>query len=229
VTKTLRLLEREVEQARAKLADDLAVLRSPQTIGDGLRFEARSFFQRILDDLKARAAANPSAALAIGAGIGWRLVKHPPIASALIGAGLLSLWRTPPVHVNEEDSLTTAQERFGKQLSEALGTAKVYATDTIGSAKEKASEYAQSVQEKAQVLASSAAAGATAGFEQAGEIARRFPNRAKNAAQQATSQLSSAVRDETIRDQLLLGVASVAVAAVLGITYQRRASHEGRQ
>jgi hypothetical protein len=229
VTKTLGLLEREVEQARAKLADDLAVLRSPQTISDRLRFEARSLFQRIIDELKARAAANPSAALAIGAGIGWRLVKHPPIASALIGAGLLSLWRTPPVHVNEEDYLTTAQARLGKQVSEALGTAKVYATDTIGSAKEKASEYAQTVQEKAQGLASSAAAGAAAGLEQAGEIARRFPDKAKSAAQQATSQLGSAVRDETIRDQLLLGVASVAVAAVLGITYQRRASHEGRQ
>src|SRR4029453_10516715 len=94
--------ESEVEEARAKLAKDLAVLRSPQTyreFGADLKSEAQSVVQNILDEVKARAAANPTAALAIGAGIGWRLLRHPPIATTLIGAGLFSLWRTPPTCV----------------------------------------------------------------------------------------------------------------------------------
>ena len=123
MTENVAILELEAEEARAKLAHDLAVLRSPQTYQEfraQLKSEARSVFQRVLDDLKARAAANPSAALAIGAGIGWRLVKHPPIATGLIGAGILSLWRTTPSPLDEDDYLATAQHRFGEQLL-ALG------------------------------------------------------------------------------------------------------------
>jgi hypothetical protein len=221
VTENLATLELEVEEARAKFANDLAALRSPHFTA-GLKSEAQSVFQRILDDLKARAAANPSAALAIGAGIGWRLVKNPPIATALIGAGLLSLWRTTPVRVDEEDYLTTAQRRFGEQVSEAVETAKGYAAETVGSAQEKVSEYAQTMQEKVQGLASSAAEQAAARIEQAGETARQLPDQAVNTAQRATSQLGAAVRDEDVRDQLLLGAAGLAVAAAVGIAYQRR-------
>jgi hypothetical protein len=39
------------------------------------------------DDVKARAAANPAAVIAIGAGLAWRLLQRSPIASALIGVG----------------------------------------------------------------------------------------------------------------------------------------------
>ena len=91
---------KQVEEARAKLAHDLAFLRSPQPyreFGADLRAGVQSGLRQMLDDLKARAAANPSAALAIGAGIAWRFMKDPPIATALIGAGMLSLWRTTPI------------------------------------------------------------------------------------------------------------------------------------
>ena len=33
---------------------------------------------------------NPAAVAAIGAGIGWKLWKNPPVASALVGYGLFS-------------------------------------------------------------------------------------------------------------------------------------------
>jgi hypothetical protein len=180
VTDNLTKLEFEVEEARARFAKDLAVLRSPQTyrqFSADLKSEAQSVFERILDDLKARTAANPSAALAIGAGIGWRLLKHPPIATALIGAGLLSLWRTTPVYVDEKDYLTTAQQRLGEQVSEAAETAKDFAAETVGTAQEKASEYSQAVQEKMHGLASSAVEQAAQRLDQAGEAARHFPQR----------------------------------------------------
>ena len=224
MTDNLTKMEFEVEEARARFAKDLAVLRSPQTyrqFSADLKSEAQSVFERILDDLKARTAANPSAALAIGAGIGWRLLKHPPIATALIGTGLLSLWRTTPVYVDEKDYLATAQQRLGEQVSEAAETAKDFAAETVGSA----SEYAQAVQEKMHGLASSAVEQAAQRLEQAGEAARHFPDQAKTAARRATARL----RDENVRDQLLLGVAGLAVAAALGVTYQRRASHDLRQ
>src|SRR5687767_10900425 len=112
---SLHQIEREVEAARAKLAGDLATLRSPATYSEftsDLKSEAlemkdalvdkakssvQSTFENFVDDMKARAAANPAATLAIGAGVAWRLIQHPPIATALIGAGLYSLFRTAPL------------------------------------------------------------------------------------------------------------------------------------
>ena len=66
--------EQEVELARAKLASDLAMLRSPSTYNaftDDLRKEkdalvdkarsaAQSTLSNMVEDIKARAAANPS-------------------------------------------------------------------------------------------------------------------------------------------------------------------------
>ena len=132
MTEDLSFLELQVEEARAKLASDLAILRSPQTyreFGAELKSDAKSAVQRAIDDVKARAAANPSAALAIGAGLAWRLIKHPPIATVLIGAGALSLWRTTPARINDDDYLGTAQQRLGQQVSDAAETVRDYAAE----------------------------------------------------------------------------------------------------
>jgi hypothetical protein len=91
---SLHELERDVEAARARLARDLSTLRSPETFSDftdSLKHQALEakdgFVSNLLEDLKAKAAANPTAALAIGAGIAWRLIKRPPIATALSARG----------------------------------------------------------------------------------------------------------------------------------------------
>jgi hypothetical protein len=230
VTENLSKLEVEVEQARAKFATDLALLRSPETYREftaGLKSEAQSVAQRVLDDVKARAAANPTAALAIGAGIAWRLFKHPPIATALIGAGVLSLWRTSPMRVEEEDYLATAQQRFGEQVSEAAETVKDYAAETVASAKEKASDYAKTAGETVQEVASSTVEKATETLEHAREAATHISHKAVNAAQRATSQLGAV--DQGLRDQLLLGIAGLSVAAALGIAYQHRSGDGARR
>jgi hypothetical protein len=52
--------------------------------------------QDLWREIKARSAANPAAALVLGGGLAWRLLHRPPIASALVGLGLISLWRTDP-------------------------------------------------------------------------------------------------------------------------------------
>jgi len=231
VTENLSKLEVEVEGARDKLAIDLALLRSPQIYREftaGLKSDAQSVAQRALDDVKARVAANPTAALAIGAGIAWRLFKHPPIATALIGAAVLSLWRTSPVRVEEEDYLTTAHQRFGEQVSEAVETVKDYAAETVASAQEKASDYAQAARQKIQGLATSAAEQAAERIEHARDAAKHIPDQAVNAAQRARSQFDRAINHEGVRDQVLLGVAGLAVVAALGVAYQRQGSDELR-
>ena len=102
--------ETEVERSRAKLTQDLAVLCSPQTFTaftDDLKQQAFATRDVFWEKLKARAASNPAAVMAIGAGVAWRLIQRPPIASALIGVGLFSLWKTTP---------TTAYDATGKRL-----------------------------------------------------------------------------------------------------------------
>ncbi len=116
----LDTLERDVIQARARFANDLARLRSPDNLArfkDDLWTEARETTdelvgktkeaakdgaQRMLTELKERAAANPLATAAIGAGLAWRFIHRPPIATLLIGAGLFGLLRTSaPQRSNE--------------------------------------------------------------------------------------------------------------------------------
>jgi hypothetical protein len=228
VTENLHRLESDVEAARAKLARNLALLRSPQPYrqsGAALKSEAHALSQRILDDLKARAAANPSAALAIGAGIGWRLFKHPPIATALVGVGLLSLWRTKPMPLADQGYLATAQRRLGEQVSEAADTVKDYAVDTAVAGREKVGAYAQSALETAEDFAASATERAANTLEGAREAATHASDRVVNAVQRATSH---GIADGSLRDQVLLGAAGAAVVAALGIAYQRRKTGELR-
>jgi hypothetical protein len=227
VSENLSALELEVEQARTKLENDLALLRSPQPyrrFSADLKSNAQSMLQRFADDLKARAAANPSAALAIGAGVAWRLMRDPPIATALIGAGMLSLWRTTPASVDDQDYLGTAQQRLGEQVTEAADAVREYAAESVVAAREKVGAYAQSAGETIERLATSATTEAAGSMEHARAAAKQIPDKAIDAAQRASSQFSRAVRDEGVRDQILLGLAGLAVAAALGVAYQRRAS-----
>ena len=142
---SLNQLEREVEASRTKLASDLSTLRSPATAAeftetlkqealdakdallDKAKASAQSSIESLIEDVKARAAANPAAALAIGAGIAWRLIRHPPIATALVGAGLISLFRTPPARPNGQapaDYLAHAKTRLREQASAAADVAQ---------------------------------------------------------------------------------------------------------
>jgi hypothetical protein len=184
----------------------------------------------MLDELKARAAANPSAALAIGAGIAWRFLKDPPIATALIGAGMLSLWRTSPiaVAVDDGDYLRTAQERFGEQISETMRTVKDYAAETAVAAEQSVGAYAQSARETVEGVTSSLVEDAAESIESARDAAQRFPDKAVDAVKHLNSQVGRAMNDDGVRDQLLFGVAGLAVAAALGIAYQRRTGDELR-
>src|SRR6185295_4824218 len=105
-------LEREVVDARSRLTADLARLSSAEVFGGFKRGVSRDFdhlkqqameatkeaardsAQNLLEMVTDRIAANPAAAAAIGAGLAWRLFRHPPISTALVGLGIYGLVRS---------------------------------------------------------------------------------------------------------------------------------------
>lgn len=248
---SLQQLEREVEDARAKLAQDLAILRSPETFSEfsaTLKAEAleakdaviekakstaTSTMWRVADDLKAKAAANPGAALAIGAGLAWRFIHRPPIATALVGAGLFSLLRTTPA------PSTPYMGLYDEDRDRVLTNSRQ--TDWIS----QAGEMAVTVRDKAErwgADASAAAQQTAATIKEAtasvGNVASHILNETQQAAtdiasktsamaSRASSTVEKTVEDEELRDKFLLGAAALAVAAAVGISFGRRSDKRG--
>lgn len=271
---SLHQLEREAEAARAKLANDLATLTSPRTFAafkDGMKAEAvsakdaiienakssvTSTFQQVVDDLKAKAMANPTAALAIGAGIAWRLARRPPIATALVGAGLYSLLRTVPSEhpaqtaamsqaVEAADAATVKVKEWSAQASalahESTEKVKQWSSQAGGLAQEsveKVQEWGSQVGSLAQESADKMKEWGSQATDTTASIANRASNLIGDTQQAATEMaarttaianhapavVKEALQDEVVRDKILLGTAALAVAAALGMAYQRRAN-----
>lgn len=255
---TVYVREREVEAARAKLAADLKILSSPRTFSEftnnlkadatNLKDEAiakvksiaESAVQTVLEDIKARAAANPAAVLAIGAGIAWRLIRHPPVATALIGAGLYSLFRTAPAPQTrgDESFLSQARDRLRVQVTDFASTTKDQAQELGETIADKAAELTSSMAESASALShatadkiAETASAATGRAKQWSETAQtavgEWSQEAKDAivGQQAQQSWSPSLQPtQPSRDTMLLSVAGVAVAAAMGIALQRRMS-----
>lgn len=248
---SLNQLERDVEAARAKLASDLATLRSPATFSEfteDLKVEAldakdaliekakstaTSTIQQVVDDLKAKAAANPGAALAIGAGLAWRLIHRPPIATALVGAGLYSLLRTTPApdtpYMGLYDEDRERVRRYGSNGSGQSGLLS-QATEMADTVKEKVQQWgaeagaaaqnaATDIKDKTAALANQA----SNVFDDAQQTASEMVAKTAAMASHASAAIQDTLRDEDARDKILLGAAALAVAAAVGISYRRHA------
>jgi hypothetical protein len=217
----LDALEADVEGARNRVALDLARLRAPETLSgfkrdllgraeqakDALVHKATdaasSNGQRLLSEIKARIAANPMATLAIGAGLAWRLFRHPPVASILVGAGVASLLRT-------DGSQNGAGSEVFTRASHLASTV----ADKVQGWGEDASDLAGTMADKVQ------------GWR---EDARHATDQAVSHLSSSTSlvrrqarQLTHAVAEHELRDTYLLGLAALAVGAATLISYQRR-------
>ena len=241
----LNVLERDVEQARARFAGDLARLRSPATLSnfqddlwarasetkDDLVEKAKEAatdgVQRLVSDLKEKAAANPAAALAIAAGLAWRLVHRPPIASLLVGIGLYSLWRTTP---SEGEGLVPRAADLAGQVKETLQEWSAGATENLTQIADKASAAAEEAYASARDTASNVKTHVTVAADQAAGSVQETMTHIRDQASAAGAKTSAAVRaiapNEEARDNLLLGAAALAVAAAVGIAYQRRSADE---
>lgn len=241
----LNALERDVEQARARFADDLARLRSPANLTrlkhdlwadvretkDEVVDKAKDAAQRLVAELKARATANPLATIAIGAGLAWRLVHRPPIATVLVGLGLIGLARTTPsqrashpyMGLLDEDPIL--QRRGGDLAShaEALAdAAKEKVQDWSAQAGDAIRQTAGEIAERAASVAESASDALQGARHAARETAADVADRAVSAAARVSQTMRDAVPDREDRDTYLLAAAAVAVAAAVGIAYQRR-------
>jgi hypothetical protein len=164
---SLQQLERDVEAARAQLARNLRTLRSPAAHAefteaikhdafaakDELIARGRSAAQdRIndwIDTLKARAAENPAAVLAIAAGIGWRMMRKPPIATTLVGVGLFSLLRgnaPPRTGRSDEEYVDRAKGRLREQSSELAAGIGEQASAVAAAATRKMGQWSEQAQ-----------------------------------------------------------------------------------
>jgi hypothetical protein len=211
-------LERDVVEARRRLSYDLNTMRAPATtqrIKDqlvGYKDElvdqmvergvasGKEKIHGVVDNLKQRAVANPAAALSIGAGIAWHLLRRPPITSTLIGLGLVSLFRTPPAPAH-----TDVRDRLRQQASAA----------------------AQYAGEVGQDMAGRISGAVQSGLDQTLDAGMAATALVSDAAERALAGASAAVdrmpaeKIDEARDQVLLGAAALSVTAAVAVVMAR--------
>jgi hypothetical protein len=251
----LNALERDVEQARARFANDLARLRSPANLArfkDDLWAEARETkdewvektkgaakdgAQRVLTQLTERAAANPAAALAIGAGLAWRLFHRPPMATLLVGMGLVGLLRTSPsqhssrpyMGIQDEDPKPRHRNDAGNaSLAAFADAAKEKVQDWSAHTGEAARQIGTQIADKTASVADSASAVLLEAGDAARDTMTQIADKAASVADRASHRLRDTVPDQDDRDTYLLGAAALAVAAAVGIAFQRRTQEDMR-
>lgn len=231
--------EHEVERSRAKLTQDVAALCSPQTFAaftDDLKQQAFATRDAFWEKIKARAASNPAAVVAIGTGLAWRLFQRPPIASALIGLGLFSLWKTQPRTAYDASGRRLDYMQQSKEvLKEQAGQTFSAAADIAGKAQEaaaaKGSEVWEGAKEKmreVQAAVGGSVADTASKLKFSGEALlndiRAKQHDVRDEIQEVATGAMDKVRDDNTRNALLLGVAGAAIAAALGIACQKRIS-----
>jgi hypothetical protein len=153
------------------------------------------------------------------------------VAAVLIGLGLISLARTAPARgaymgMNDEDPPLLRQNHLrggGQSRTETFAdAAKDILQDWSSQAGDTARETAAQIGDKAAAVADRA----THALHDAGEVARdtvtHVTDKAGAMAARASQTLRDAVPDQDERDAYLLGAAALAVAAAVGIAYQRR-------
>jgi len=237
----LDVLERDVEDARGRLRLDLARLRAPGTmermkddVTGRVTGAAQDTAYGILDQIKARAAANPVAALAIGAGLAWRFIHRPPIATLLVGAGLVALMKTDPHerHMGADfveragEFAGTVKETVSEKIDELSHSEfAARAGELSGTVAAKASELGGTVREKAGELSGTVKETVGQWSARTGEFASeagREVSSAANSLAKDSRRVAAAVHED--RDTYLLGAAAIALAAAVGISYQRSAN-----
>jgi ElaB/YqjD/DUF883 family membrane-anchored ribosome-binding protein len=239
----LNALERDVEEARRRLALDLAQLRHPETMSTAkeefasyrddaiqqARDRATGAAQTWLEEARARVENNPVAALLVGAGVGWKLLRDPPIASLLFVAGVASLVRTHPA----PGSRTPTTDRMRAARETALEQARAASLAAQEGARQ-ASTQLRTVTEQARATGERFGAQATVLLEetrvqvagltdQAALVAARAAEYADDHAPWA-SDLAERARAQTKANPLLMGGGALALGAVVGYLTRTRRS-----
>jgi ElaB/YqjD/DUF883 family membrane-anchored ribosome-binding protein len=207
----LDLLEHDVAQARHRVKEDLANLRGP--VVGGLKRDLTDTAESIFTDIKDRVADNPVAVVAIGAGLAWRIVHRPPVASLLVGYGLYSLMRSGRRRPSPMAApAAQAGAAIAARTARLAGDAQSAAADQLRGAQESLAQTADAIKSKASQWserAAQAASGASDAVVQGAAAVR-----------EQAPELGQAVQRD--KDAYLLGFAAAALTAAIGISAQRR-------
>ena len=222
--KSIDELERDVEQARARVAADIARLRAPETYEaaktgvmdrvfgyrDQVRDNATGYGEGMIETIKAKAAANPLAVAAIGAGIAWRLYKHPPVTTVLVGLGLASLLRTDP----DDDSMHP--RKLMEAASEKAVELKERATAQAMELRDRASEQVQDLRDAA-VGAVEEKVGEWTGDVGAQNRTRDVVSVGASTTNSLQPLFRNGCPSQERRDAYLLGIAALAVGGAVAL------------
>ena len=219
----LDALEQDVESARMRLAEDMARWRDPATMSefkDTVVQRATSMKDEVLreasdtathtaeslwSDIQQRASANPWAALAIAAGLTWHLVRHPPISSALIGFGLISLLRTD--RSSAPSPMVTNAVEYGGRTREWAETAT-----------RNLKQWGQ----EAEIHAEDALAGAQEALGLTKEVLNQTWRATADIAARGAKAGKRSLQEAEIRDRVLLGAAVLAVCGAVVVALRSR-------
>jgi ElaB/YqjD/DUF883 family membrane-anchored ribosome-binding protein len=235
-------LERDVEVARARLVNRVAQLKAPPISGvkDELVADATEYKDEVIDsakqkvtdaidgfvsDIKRRAADNPVAVAAIGAGIAWKLWQKPPITTLLVGAGVAALFGRSSIREIDVDPYDPDRPSgyvpggvggYGYGTTAGTIEQKVIggATVAIETAREKTGEFRDRVSEMTDSALRSAGELRDNAVRSAGELmdnARRSAGDLRESAVRSTGQagdsLTAYARDTRARIQPARGYA----------------------
>ena len=255
--KHLDELEKDVARARARVMARVEALRRPRLYGDAkteLATRARSMKDDLIaqartqatgqatgfvESIKERAAANPAAVLAIGAGLAWQIYKHPPVTTILVGAGLYALLR------DKTPMLTPRYEPYGGSTPSSYvpgGVAgygyPVASEPPTKSLVDQGREIAQAATERATEWARDTTQAVTEKVSTVVDQGRSQVNDWRSVASDVAGDLGQSaseqweLRRRQARDMLpdnrndtvLLGLAAMAVGSALAISMARRSS-----
>jgi hypothetical protein len=251
-------LEHEVEEARERLAGTISrlsdaathqavkeevmgyvqgykdqLLRKKDEFLDGARASANEKAQGIVADLKQRAMNNPLAVAMIGAGIAYRLYRHPPLTTLLVGGGVALMargggrktsdraaYRAPYDDERPRGYVPGGVAGYGYPVEEDApgSTTTERMMRTASEYGEQARDAAYHAKERISEAAERAGSAAYEGYERTREAAydayERTADRVGDAAYDAREQAAGAY--ETVRTSpLALGAIGIAAGAAL--------------
>ena len=150
------------------------------------------------------------------------------IGSLLVGIGLFSLWRTSPPP--EGEGLLPRAAEVAGQVKETVQEWSAGAVENLTQIADTASATAEEAYASARDTMSEVKTHVTVAADQAAGSVQETMTHIRDQASAAGAKTSGAVRtivpNEEARDKLLLGAAALAVAAAVGIAYQRRSADE---
>jgi hypothetical protein len=170
-TRSVQELKREAEQTRAGLTQTVEQLRStmtetahdirervsPAAIKAEVSDYIRSRGEQLLDDVTAAARKNPLQAVAVGASVGYpllRLARAIPAPVLMLGAGLFlattktgrdATQKASDVASDLSEEAMKRSREFRDQLQESASAAKAYASEKLGDLTDSASNTADRV------------------------------------------------------------------------------------